>query len=163
MLVGEGSHDLGIIRMREALSTMTETGGDLIRCFGLSLLIDSYLMARQPERGLATVEETLKGIEESGQRLLEPEIWRLRAELLLLQGAGDGEAERSFRRALEIAHAQQSRSWELRAASGLARFLQHRGRTAEAKSVLEPVHASMTEGLDTDDYKQASATLNTPS
>jgi predicted ATPase/class 3 adenylate cyclase len=160
VLVGEGRQEVGINQMREALSTLMETGGDLIRCFGFSLLIDACLKARQPELGLATVVETLRDIETSGQRLLEPEIWRLRSELLQLQGAADADTERSFRRALEIARAQEARSWELRTANSLAQFLQRRGRGAEAKSVLEPVHASMSEGRETDDYKRALETLN---
>jgi hypothetical protein len=106
------------------------------------------------------VVETLSDIETSGQRLLEPEIWRLRSELLQLQGAPDADTERSFRRALEIARAQKARSWELRAANSLAQFLERHGRGAEAKSVLEPVHASMSEGRETDDYKRALETLN---
>ena len=41
-----------------------------------------------------------------------------------------------FERALKIARAQQARSWELRAATGLARLWRDQGRRAEAGDLL---------------------------
>ena len=86
VLVGEGNFDAGIIRMRDAMRTLREAGGELIHSYALSLLTESYLKAREPEKGLAAVAEALKGIEASGQRMHEAEIWRLRGELLVLRG-----------------------------------------------------------------------------
>jgi predicted ATPase len=69
-------------------------------------------------------------------------------------------AETSFRRALEIARRQQAKSWELRAATSLARLWGERGRRAEARDLLAPVYDWFTEGFDTADLKQAQALLN---
>jgi hypothetical protein len=68
VLVGEGNHDNGIIRMRDAMTTLRETGGELMYNYALSLLAESYLTGREPERGLAAVTEAFKEIDSSGQR-----------------------------------------------------------------------------------------------
>jgi hypothetical protein len=127
---------------------------------GLNLNFAATVVLRRSER-LAAEEQPGPDIEASGQRLLEAEIWRLRSEFLLLQGSADLEVERGFAVPWEIANPQGARSWELRSANSLAQFLEHRGRGVEAKSVLEPVHAAMSEGWNTQDYKRALETLNT--
>jgi predicted ATPase len=160
VLVGEGNFDAGIVRMREAMSTLREAGGELIHSYALSLLTESYLKAREPEKGLAAVAEALKEIEASGQRMHEAEIWRLRGELLILLGRADTEAENSFQRALQIARLQEARAWELRAAASLARLLVGRHRRDEAKAVLVPVVASITEGFADPDFTEAALLLS---
>jgi len=160
VLVGEGNHAVGIMQMRGAMETLVETGGELIHCYALSLLAEAHLAAREVEKGLAMVSEALGRIEASGQHLHEAEIWRLRGEFNVLNGAGcAAEAERSFRRAIQIAHAQQARSWELRGATSLGRFLYVHGRCAEARSVLAPVIASVSEGRQTEDFKDAAVLM----
>jgi hypothetical protein len=120
---------------------------------------ESYLKGRDPEKGLAVVAEALKEIETSGQPIHEAEIWRLRGELLVLHSGAEAEAERSFQRALELASRQQARSLELRAAAGIARFLSLRERRDEAKSKLAPILASIAEGFESTDFKEATALL----
>ena len=160
VLVGEGNFDAGIIRMRDAMSTLQEVGGELIHSYAFTLLTESYLRAREPEKGLAAVAEALKGIEASGQRMHEAEIWRLRGELLILRRGADTEAENSFQRALQIARLQQARAWELRAATNLAGLQAAHNRRDEAKAGLVPVVASFTEGFADRDFKEAAALLS---
>jgi predicted ATPase len=64
-------------------------------------------------------------------------------------------AQTSFERALEIARAQQARSFELRAATSLARLRRDQGRHGEALGLLAPVYGWFTEGFDTPDLKEA--------
>jgi class 3 adenylate cyclase/tetratricopeptide (TPR) repeat protein len=161
VLVGEGNHDAGIIRMRDAMTTLRDNGGELIYNYALTLLAESYLMARQPETGLAVLAEAFKEIETSGQHMHEAELWRLHGELLLRRGDAEAEAERSFHHALQVAQGQQARSWELRAGTSLARLLVARHRQDEARSNLAPILAGMTEGFESTDYKEAAALLGT--
>jgi predicted ATPase len=158
VLVGEGDHEAGIVRMREAMTTLRDTGGELIYSYALTLLAESYLEAGEAERGLPIVEEALQATQSSGQRIHEAELWRLRGELLVLSNPRADEAERSFRRALEVAQEQQARSWELRAATSLARLLPN-ARKEEARSQLAAALATVTEGFQTADFKEASALL----
>ena len=68
-------------------------------------------------------------------------------------------AEAYFERALEVARQQQAKSWELRAATSLARLWRDQGKTVEARELLAPVYGWFTEGFDTRDLKEAKALL----
>ena len=80
---------------------------------------------------------------------------RIKGELLLLQGAAGAAAtaEDHFRRALDLARRQGALSWELRAATSLARLRRDQGRPADALALLQPVYDRFTEGFDTADLK----------
>jgi predicted ATPase/class 3 adenylate cyclase len=158
-LVGEGSHAAGIIRMRDAMTSLRDAGGELIYNYALSLLAESYLVAREPEKGLAAIAEAFTSIEASGQHMHEAELWRLRGELLVIHGDAESEAEHSLQRALQVAREQQARSWELRTATSLARLLRTQNRYDEARSTLQPVLAGFTEGFGSSDLRQAAALL----
>ena len=61
--------------------------------------------------------------------------------------------------ALYIARRQQAKSWELRAATSLARLWQSQGKRQEAYDLLQPVYGWFTEGFDTADLQDAKALL----
>jgi predicted ATPase len=65
-----------------------------------------------------------------------------------------------FDQALAVARAQQARSWELRAATSLARLWHDQGKHDEARDLLAPVYGWFTEGFDTRDLTEARALLN---
>ena len=69
-------------------------------------------------------------------------------------------AEDHFRQALDWAHRQGALSWELRAATSLARLLSYQGRSADAAPLLQPVYDRFTEGFATADLKAAKTLLN---
>jgi predicted ATPase len=88
------------------------------------------------------------------------EAHRLKGELLLRQPAPDAaQVEACFQQALAIARSQQAKSWELRAATSLARLWQHQGKRDEAHELLAPVYDWFTEGFDTADLQGAKALL----
>jgi len=60
---------------------------------------------------------------------------------------------------MRIARKQQSKAYELRAATSLARLWGEQGRRAEARELLAPVYGWFTEGFDTSDLKEAKALL----
>ena len=72
-----------------------------------------------------------------------------------------GVAEDHFRQALDLAHRQGALSWELRAATSLARLRRDQGRSADALALLEPVYNRFTEGFETADLKSAKTLLDT--
>jgi predicted ATPase len=61
---------------------------------------------------------------------------------------------------MTIAHSQQAKSFELRAATSLARLWQSQGKRQEAHDLLAPVYHWFTEGFDTADLKDAKALLD---
>ncbi|MBH5368656.1 adenylate/guanylate cyclase domain-containing protein [Bradyrhizobium glycinis] len=96
----------------------------------------------QVETGLEILSELIAWARQSGQRWLDAELHRVHGELLLRQDpADDSGAEEALTRALEIARGQQTKTFELRSALGLARLLKRRGRAGAASEVLAPVLA----------------------
>ena len=65
----------------------------------------------------------------------------------------------SFRRAIDIARSQHSKSWELRATVSLARLWQRQGRREEAQAALAAVYSTYTEGFTTPDLIDARTLL----
>ena len=65
-----------------------------------------------------------------------------------------------FRQALDKARRQKSLSWELRAATSLARLLRCQGRLADAIACLQPVYDHFTEGFGTADLIAAKQLLD---
>jgi predicted ATPase len=59
-----------------------------------------------------------------------------------------------------VARRQQAKSWELRAATSLARLWQQQGKRAEARELLAPVYGWFTEGFETADLQEAKALLD---
>jgi predicted ATPase len=106
--------------------------------------------AGQIDEGLALLEA---GVEQCETGWLTPELLRLKGELLLMQSASAGaEAAKSlFQQALDQAHRQEMLSWELRAATSLARLLRLQEHPADAIAHLRPVYNRFTEGFGTAD------------
>ena len=104
--------------------------------------------------------EALEFVTKTGGRWNEAEVHRVKGELLLARSPSDqAEAEASFRKALDVARDQSAKSWELRAATSLARLWQQQGGKDEARQLLAPVYDWFTEGFDTRDLKCAKALL----
>ena len=90
------------------------------------------------------------------------ELLRMKAEMLLgLDAPGSAScAEELLQQSLDWARSQQTLSWELRAASSLARLRLRQGDAREGRACLEPVYARFTEGFDTADLTAARQLLN---
>ena len=95
----------------------------------------------------------------SGMNYYEPEIMRIRGELLAAQDEAD-EAQACFRTAIELASARQEKSLELRAAMSLARLLWREGLREAAHTALAPVYASFSEGFATAVLREARTLLD---
>jgi hypothetical protein len=113
--------------------------------------------------GLAVAEGAIARSEQNEGRWAIAELLRVKGGLLLLQrgSTAAATAEDYFRQALDWAHRQGALSWELRAATSLARLLHDQGRAADALALLQPVYDRFTEGFDTVDLKAAKALLDT--
>jgi DNA-binding SARP family transcriptional activator/predicted ATPase len=105
-----------------------------------------------------TLEQGYNFIEETDERYYEAELYRLKGEVLLMQG-DKVEAEASLHKAIIVARRQNAKSWELRAATDLARLWQTEERKDEAHALLAPVYEWFTEGFDTPDLIAARTLL----
>jgi predicted ATPase len=111
--------------------------------------------------GLAALEEGLSMVQKGGDQFSLPEIYRVKATLLLARSAADRDtAEAAFREAIDVARGQQARLLELRAATSLAGLWGDNGRRGPARELLAPVYEAFTEGFDTPDLRDAKALLD---
>lgn len=98
--------------------------------------------------------------EKSEQHLDDSELLRLRGEILWARNPSAVDAaQENFERALEVANVGAAKSFELRAATSLARLWQFQDKTVEARALLAPVYDGFTEGFDTHDLREAKALL----
>jgi predicted ATPase len=107
------------------------------------------------------IDEAMTAAEGAKQKIYEAEVHRTAGEIALkVSGPGEAKAQAYFDRALQIARQQQAKSWELRAATSLARLWCDQGKRDEARNLLAPVYGWFTEGFDTRDLKEAKALLD---
>jgi predicted ATPase len=173
-VVMQGSPAAGIAVMRQGIAALEAMGARIDQPVFLSMLAEGYGAAADPAAGLEVLADALALVHDLGERLWEAELYRLRGELLLharstpLQAISqaqpaiarvDSQPEAWFQRALDIARQQQAKSWELRAATSLARLWQQQGQRAEACELLAPIYGWFTEGFDTADLQEAKALL----
>jgi predicted ATPase len=160
-LAEQGQAEEGIARIGEGLAALRAMGGELTRPYCLALLAETYGKGGQPAEGLGAVAEALVIMDQTGERFYEAELYRLTGELLLQEGNGSkaGEAEASFVQALDVAHRQEAKSLELRAAMSLGRLWHQQGKRTEAYDLLAPIYGWFTEGFDTADLQEAKVLL----
>jgi predicted ATPase len=171
-LVEHGFIQEGIEQLRQGMTTWWAMGNYLGRPPILARLAEAYGKNGQITEGIRVLDEALATVNENAEQHYEPEIHRLKGQLLLQLAAQghDGrlpttstayvaEAEACFRQALDIAHRQEAKSWELRAATNLSRLWLQQGQRAAACEVLVKVYDWFTEGFDTPDLQEAQALL----
>jgi predicted ATPase len=159
-LAQQGQTQAGIEQINQGMMYYSATGAELFRPYYLALLAEAYDAMGQPKTGLAALAEALTLTDTTGERWSEPELHRLKGELLLQQSSDNqAEAEGCFHHAISIAQHQQAKSWELRTTTSLARLWQQQGKRQEAHDLLAPVYDWFTEGFDTADLQEAKALL----
>jgi predicted ATPase len=124
-------------------------------------LARAYAEVGQFDDAWRCIGEAMAAVERTKEKWCEAELHRMAGEIALMSPERDvAKAEACFERALAVARAQQARSWELRAATSMARLLREQGKRDEARDLLAPVYGWFTEGFDTLDLKQARTLLH---
>ena len=165
-LAQEGDLAEGIAQMRRGLAAQLATGAELARPYWLCLIAEACLESGAALEGLALLDEAEAAVQQTNERYWEAEIHRLRGQLLLAAASDPAasavvrSAEECYRRALEVARRQGTRSLELRAAVSLSRLWQAADRNDEARELLAPIYEWFTEGLDHPELREAAALLD---
>jgi predicted ATPase len=160
VLVQQGQTQVGIEQITQGLTAWRATGTEIVQPYFLALLAEAYGTTGEPHAGLTVLAEALTLVDTTGEQWYESAIYWLKGALLLQQSSDNqAEAEICFQHAIRIAQSQQAKSWELRAATSLARLWQQQGKRDEARQVLGDVYRWFTEGLDTVDLQDAKALL----
>ena len=156
-VAGRGAE--GIAEMRQGISDPRIAGVAAAAVLRVALAETCGKHARS-EEGLDLVAKGLASAEQTGLRVAEAELYRVKGELLMMNGQGNAaEAERCLRTAIEVARRQGARLFELRAAVSLGRLLRDTGRADEARAVLTEIYNWFTEGFELPDLREAKALL----
>ena len=151
----------GLRRIRAALDELRRTGfrGYMVLTF---TIVEGLVATGQLRQATAMIDEALEQAERTEERWCVAEQLRIKGELLLMEGAEPAAtaAEECFLQALDVARRQSALSWELRAATSLARLWRDRGWTKEARELLSPVYDRFTEGFETTDLKAAKSLVD---
>ena len=158
-LLLQGRIEHGIRLLQNGLEAYRGTGAELAVPYYLSMLADGCLQAGKFSEARAALDEALALVEKNDERFQEAELHRLKGELALVESGDQTTAEECFLRAVQTARHQQSKAWELRATTSLARLWRKQGRREEAFRALGAVHGGFTEGFAMPDLVDAAASI----
>ena len=158
LLVRTGHPREGLRSLEKALEGFRAIGASTLEPLALTSLAQAHLSLGATELASQALSAAHALIAAGGVRWFEAETTRLDAEVLAPSDPAAAEAK--YLEAMNIARRQQARSWELRAAMGLARLHQKQGRLQQARAVLAPVYEWFREGFAARDLIEAGALLD---
>jgi adenylate cyclase len=161
-LIDLGEAQEGVALLRVGLDDGAGMRIVLNRTLNLASLAAGAARLGDWDQAMERLDEAQAQVEASGERWYEPEIQRLRGEFSLAQhglATAAEQAESCFHQSIALARRQGAKSWELRAASSLARLWQSQGKVEQAYDRLASIYNWFTEGFDTRDLKEAKVLL----
>ena len=146
------------VLMRERIEALRRIGWACIVPLTLTILASAASRAGDRDGALEAAGEALQMTRANGELLWEAEALRVVGEAK--RSLAVGEAEADLFAALHVTRRQGAKSFELRAATSLARLWTERGERQRAVDLLTPVYGWFTEGRDTPDLRDARALLD---
>jgi predicted ATPase len=142
------------------LSVLAATRMTLFSPFGLTCLARAHAACGRVAEAQNALSKALDAVSRTNERWDEAEIHRTAGELAASRPHADPEmSESHFQQSLAIARRQEAKSFELRAATSLARLSRDQGRQDVARELLAPIFGWFTEGFDLPDLMEAKALL----
>ncbi|MFD1951532.1 ATP-binding protein [Sphingomonas arantia] len=159
LAIDEGNVAWALARLRPAMAALERSGFGHYRTSFLMTLARGLTLLGQHDEADARLMEALEACDRTGEQWLLPELHRRRGEIEIGRSVDADAGVATFRVALALAERQGALAWALRAATSLARRLSELGRNAEAVAVLAPIVGRFTEGRQSADLLEATATL----
>jgi predicted ATPase/DNA-binding winged helix-turn-helix (wHTH) protein len=161
LAISRGDQLRGLEAFRAAFNELPRTRFALRHTAFLGELAEAQSHAGETARSVATIRQALERSERNEELWCKAELLRIKGEILLRAATADaqGEAEQAFLQALDWARRQSALSWELRAATSLARLRARQGRADEGRTLLAATYQRFTEGFETADLMAAADLL----
>ena len=154
--LGQGEQGLSLVT--QGLKLARDTGGVVYSPWAQTLLAEVHARLGRPVEGLGHAADAALVTAKTDERFCEAELHRVRGELLN-ETCDQAGAEQNYKEALAVARRQSARTFELRAATSLARLWRARGQCAQARDLLAPIYGWFTEGVETPVLQDAKALL----
>jgi len=155
-----GDRTAGLADMRQGWILLHENDCYLCEPFWGMQVATANAEAGQLDVGMEILRELIVWAEQSGQHWLDAELHRVQGELLLRRDPPNvSTAEDAFNKAVEIARSQQTKTFELRGALGLARLYGADGRAGAVSELLAPVLADFDTRQDLPEIGEAEKLL----
>jgi len=158
--LSEGRNDTAVALMEKILAEVSRIGFGYWRAVYEGNLARAQLARAQHEPALEAAARGLAAIEGGADAWMEPELHRIRGDILAACDQPKAEVEASYQEAIEHARAHPNRLYELRAAVSLARLWRDDDRVEESMQLLDSVCASIAQPGDIRDLREAKALLN---
>lgn len=167
-LVRLGRVEEGLAAMRGSLEAQRAMGAELVFPYFQARLTSTLMSVGHLGEARQALDDANRVMEATGQRFYEAEQLRLAGELRLLAAAaipGDtpaaarADAERLFRRGIEVARRQGVRALELRVVLSLARLRRSSGEWDEARDMLAECCAAIGSEGHGPAFQEATALL----
>jgi len=159
--IQRGDLEKGLPLMEGGEGFWHATGARIISTLWSAQIAEAQGRMGLAEKGLTRLEGTLNEVAKSGEGWCLPELYRVRAELLVqaASAAERGEAEAAARKVLDaaigIARAQSNLGFELRAATSRANLLQASGAGEAGRERLSEVVARFPARAESADLRVA--------
>jgi class 3 adenylate cyclase/predicted ATPase len=161
LLAVTGKASDAVLVTTSAVTAMRRTGATLRLPIHLGHLARAHADLGHFDDAWRCIGEAMTAVETAKQKWCEAEVNRTAGEIALKSPQPDAtKAEAYFERALAVARAQQAKSWELRAATSVARLWRDQGKRQQARELLAPIYSWFTEGFDTLDLREAKVLLD---
>ncbi|WP_456837379.1 tetratricopeptide repeat protein [Bradyrhizobium sp. USDA 4486] len=156
-----GSSNEAVRMVSSGISLWRSAGSTIFAPEQETMLAFAYARSGQFDAAWRCVRDAIAVMERTNERWCEAEVYRVAGEITLLSPEQDvSKAEAYMKRALEISRSQQARSWQLRAATSMARLLCRQHEPKAAYEVLAPAYDWFKEGFGTRDLQDAKSLLS---
>ncbi|MCZ6785477.1 MAG: AAA family ATPase [Proteobacteria bacterium] len=155
----EKPDETGIAEIEAGIAQLAGTGTGVAAPIVLTMLAESQRALGRPGPALDAVDAALELADQTGSTFVNPELLRLRADLLAERDGDRAEVEALLERSLDMARAQGARSFELRIVATQLRLAAGTDRAAGPRARLREIYEAFDEGLDTLDLRAARALL----
>jgi predicted ATPase len=154
-----GDFQGGIRKIHEGITGWRVAGNNIAMPWHFALLAESHLAAGEAESALKATDDALIWLNANAEDQFDSFVHLCRGQAFcLLEDFRRGQAE--YENALSSAGLQESKLWEVRAATSLARLWLDQGKRSEARDLLAPIYGWFTEGFDTPVLQNAKALLD---
>lgn len=161
ILIRQGEVETGAKELAAGIARLDDRGISANHNRFKAELATALIEMGRLEPASCLLEELERQSEDNGEALCDPEILRLRAEIVHLSGGNQAQAEALLKQALRVALRQGAAIWELRSATSLAALCAASGLKLQARNLLGPICAKFRESNETPEVRAARQLFST--